>query len=257
MLRVITGLYPLAEAAHLIGGPKASVTDPVPPGTDPLTYRPPPGTFAPFVHDGLVLEIGGGFQPSFEAAAAASQTVVAVASNVGSPDPYVWLDPPVMDRAVHRISDAMQAADPKAAPLFRENTASLIAEIDSTGIDYTSTLSVCRRTTFVTAGSAFAAMASQYGLADSPAGPSPTRATASSLAARIRSLGLPSVIAESWIDPAGAARVASEAGVGLRRIDTLAGPPTGGWPRGATYFSLMESNLSVLSSVLACAVEQQ
>lgn len=253
VLPVAAGLYPLAEAARLVGGAKAAVTDVVPAGADPMSYVPPAGALDTFRREGLVVDIGGGFQPGFEAAAAGATRLL----ELGPANPYVWLDPATMAVAVQRIAGAMEAADPGAAPLFRENSQSLVAEIRSTDIDFSSTLSTCPRTTFVTAGSAFSTMATHYGLVDKPAGTDPAPSDVAALAAQIRSSGLPAVFAETWTDGSGAARVAAAAGVKVRVLDTLAGPPAGGWPRGTTYLTLMERNLGSLGSVLGCPVEQQ
>ena len=100
-IQVVTGLYPLTQAVEQIGQGKVAVTDVVPAGTDPTTYRLTAAQVAVVHRAAVVVEIGGGFQPSFEAAAlgAGAGAVVDLRAALGATDPYVWLDPVVMGPA--------------------------------------------------------------------------------------------------------------------------------------------------------------
>lgn len=252
VLRVVTGLYPLAEAARSIGGEKATIVDVVPPGSNPLTYSPPA-----FGNPGLVIEIGGGFQTGFESVAGSARRVLALDAGLRIDDPYVWLDPTTMGKVANLIATAMESADPSAAPLFRQNTESLQAQISSEGQDYSSTLSTCRISTMVTPDNAFSAMAADYGLDDEVAGTSAGTSRVSNVAAVVEQRALGSVFSEPWVSNAGVQAVAGLANVGLKRLDTLAGEPAAGYPKGTDYFGLMEEDLSTISSVLACSVDEQ
>jgi zinc transport system substrate-binding protein len=254
VLSVATGLYPLAQAVEQIGQNKVSVTDVVPAGSDPTTYRLSPAQAAQVRRAGLVVEIGGGFQPSLEQAAIGAPDVLSLRTKPGTAGAYVWLDPNTMQKAVTTVASAMEAADPAAAGLFRQGAEAFDASVQSTGIDYESTLSVCPRATIFTADTAFAPLAGDYGLRDvaigSSAAPSPTavRDAANSMQAA----GATTVFSEPW-QPAGTVdAVAAAAHVKVRLLDTLEGPPPGGWPPEADYIKLMESNLGALSSALGC-----
>src|SRR5579871_2974470 len=60
VLSVVTGLYPLAVAAEMVGGDKVAVDDLVPAGTDPLAFQPTAQESLTIRSAGLVLEAGGG-----------------------------------------------------------------------------------------------------------------------------------------------------------------------------------------------------
>jgi ABC-type Zn uptake system ZnuABC Zn-binding protein ZnuA len=254
VLTVATGLYPVAQAIEQIGQSKVTVTDVVPDGSDPTTYRLGPDQALQVRQAGLVVEVGGGFQPSFEGAAAGAPDVLQLQGGLKAPNPYVWLDPNVMQKAVALIAGAMEAADPAAAGLFRQGEQAYAAAVQSTGIDYQSTLSACPRMTIFTADAAFATMADDYGLRDVVLGPSSgaTQAAIRRSADTIQTVGATTVFSEPWQPEAVVDTVAEAAHVKVRSLDTLAGPPAGGWPRQADYINLMESDLGALSSALGC-----
>jgi zinc transport system substrate-binding protein len=254
VLAVATGLYPMAQAIEQIGQNKVSVTDVVPAGSNPTAYQLEPAQALQVRRAGLVVEVGGGFQPSFEQAAAGASDVLQLQAKLKATNPYVWLDPNIMAKAVALIAGAMEVADPSAAGLFRQGEQAYEASVQSTGIDYESTLSACPRMTIFTTDSAFAAMANDYGLRDIAVGSSsiPVPAAVRSSASALQTAGATTVFSEPWLPEETVDAVASAAHVKVRLLDTLAGPPPGGWPRQADYINLMESDLGALSSALGC-----
>src|SRR5262249_30388262 len=148
---VVTGLYPLAQAAQQVGGPAVSVSDPVPAGANPRTYRLSPAEGAEVHQAGIVILAAAGFQPSFDAAASGARRVLDLRAALATDASYPWLNPQLMVRAVSAIAGALKAANPAAANLYGAGARAFSAEVASTGIDYESTLSVCPRRTFVTA----------------------------------------------------------------------------------------------------------
>jgi ABC-type Zn uptake system ZnuABC Zn-binding protein ZnuA len=257
VLSVTTGLYPLAQIAELVGGTKAAVDDVVPPGVDPLTFVPTAVETRVLRASGLVLEVGGGFQPGMEKATAGAN----VMSLGGAPgtDPYLWLDPMSMGRAVAAVTKAMADADAPAAPLYESNARSVQAQITSLGFDYSSTLQACPGTTLAVPDQAFSGMAADYGLRIHIVAPSASTAAISSLAASLQSGGVVAAVSEPWVDNTGLDGLASVAHLHVHRVDTLAGVPATGSGTGGTggYFSLMEQNLGVLSSALGCNTSEQ
>jgi zinc transport system substrate-binding protein len=254
VLSVATGLYPLAQAIEQIGQDKVSVTDVVPAGSSPTTFTLGPAQAAEVRRAGLVVDIGGGFQPSFEQTAIGAPDVLELRVKLGTASPYVWLDPNTMRKAVTLMAGAMEAADPAAAGLFRQGAQAFDASVQSTGIDYESTLSACPRATIFTTDSAFAPMARDYGLRDVAVGSSaaPSLTAVRDAALSVQAMGATTVFSEPW-QPAGTVdAVAAAAHVKVRLLDTLEGPPPGGWPTQADYIKLMESNLGALSSALGC-----
>ncbi len=249
---MVTGLYPIAQAVKQIGESKVTVTDVVPPGQNPLTYNLSAADADQVRQATLVVDVGGGFQPSFEAAASGNAHVLSVEPAVKTSNPYFWLDPGVMQAAISTITSAMEKADPKAAPVFRQGTENLLAEVNSTGIDYESTLSTCPLQTIFTANGAFTDMARNYGLQDVVVGTGSSPPP--SVPSEIKSSNTNTIFSETWVSEAAVEAAAAQSHVKVRQLDTLAGPlpPPNEWPPQATYINLLEVNLATLSRALGC-----
>jgi len=223
-----------------------------------VTFRPSPGAVAQIRSAGLVLTTGPGVEPWLTSAAGGGTNVVDVAARLGTTDAYLWLDPELMRSAVTAIAVAMQSADPSDAHVYQEGARDYGVLVQSTAIDYQNTLSTCPEHSIVTADGAFAGMATRYGIKDVVLGtpaPGTSQATVSRGVEALRTTGASSVFSEPWISSAAAATVAAVAAVASvkqRTLDTLLGPPAGGWPRSASYLTLMESNLGALNSALGC-----
>ncbi|MGH9115745.1 MAG: metal ABC transporter substrate-binding protein, partial [Acidimicrobiales bacterium] len=254
VLDVVTGVYPIAQAAKQIGQTKVKVTDVVPPGADPLTYRLPPRATATVKAAGLVVLAGGGLQPSLRAAADQAHHVLTVDDALHSRDAYFWLDPTEMNKAVAAIASAMERANPPAAGLYRNGAQGFSEAVASTGIDYENTLSACPRRTVVTASGEFGPMSRSYDLHNLVVGtsPNPNPDDVGRAAAAVQAAGATTVFTEPWVSDATARAVAGAARVHLGTLDTLLGPPPGGWPSVANYVRLMEANLGALSAALGC-----
>jgi zinc transport system substrate-binding protein len=250
VLSVVTGLYPIQQAVQQIGQSKVDVTDVVPPGDNPLTYALTPAAISEVRSATLIVDVGGGFQPSFERAAGSGNQVLSLGAAIKTSNPYFWLDPNVMEVAISRMAAAMEKADPKAAGVFRQGAEDFAAEVNSTGIDYENTLSTCPRQTIFTANEAFSDVARDYGLQNVLIGtgsnPPPSIATS------VESSGATTIFSEPWVSDDAVDMVAAQSHVKVRQLDTLAGPPPGGWPTQATYINLLESNLGTLSNALGC-----
>jgi zinc transport system substrate-binding protein len=246
---VVTGLYPIAQAARQIGAGAITVTDVVPAGSDPRTYHLTPAQEAQVRRAPVLILVGAGFQPSLDAAASGALRVLDLQATLSAADPYVWLDPQLMVRAVAAIAATLEAANPANASVYRSGARAFSDEVASTGIDYQSTLSVCPRRTIVTADGAFLGMAHRYGLKDQvvETGSSIANATAAA-----QSAGVTTAFSEPFVDGGPVDAVAAGAHLKLRVLDPLTGPPPGGWPRQADYLRLMEANLGALNSALGC-----
>jgi zinc transport system substrate-binding protein len=246
---VVTALYPLQQAVAQIGQTKVTVIDVVPPGANPLTYQLTPNQVAEVRSADLAVEVGGGFQRSFEDAAEGARRVWALLPAASA---YSWLDPTAMSDATGRLVEAMAAANPPAAAFYRQGERAFADELRSTGIDYQSTLSTCPVDVIFTADSAFGQMSRQYGLHNDILGTNPSPTVVASDVAEVRAADATTVFREPWVADTGVNEVASLAHRKVRTLDNLVGPPPGGWPRSATYITLLEANLGALSAALGC-----
>jgi zinc transport system substrate-binding protein len=257
VISVVSGLWPLAQLAEAIGQGNVSVDDVVPPGSDPRTYVLTASDRARVRSAVVDLEIGGGFQPSFEAAAP-GRTVRLLPSPGASP--YVWLDPYTMERTATVVARALERADPEADATFRTGLANVEAEIGTLDDDYQSTLSSCPDQKLVTVDDAFAGLHPRYPVTDiaitsGPLTPTPSVATVRREVAAIRATGSDEVYNESWIPESDIIAATTVTRVKVGTLDTLEGPTTSvAWPyrSGQEYVSLMELNLSTISSALHC-----
>ena len=249
---VVTSAYQLAQAAGFIAGGKARVTDLVPAGSNPFAFEPSSEQVSEVQRAGLFVFTGAKVQPGFSSAVGVAAHKVDVSS--ATSELFFWLDPPAMRAAVQVIETAMENADPANAGTFRSGARDLEVELDSTGIDYQSTLSTCPRRTIFAADNAFADLAKRYDLNYQSLGAASSQAPGRFAAeSAVRSSGATAIFAESWVGDSTVNLVARSAGAKVRTLDTLLAPPPGGWPRQATYVSLLESNLGRLSDALGCA----
>lgn len=254
VLTVATGLWPLAQAAAEIGGGNVQVEDVVPAGDNPLTSTLSGAQVERVKKAGLALEIGDGFQPTFERAAGHTRTAV-VAS--GSGDPYIWLNPYDMEKVATKVALAMEAANPKADKTYSAGLDSFQAQLSSLDADYQSTLSACPDDTLVTVGDAFAVLSPRYTVHDDDVappdpGPLPSTATVKQEVSAIKASGASVVYSDTWIPQSAIVEASAIDDVRVSPIDTLVGEPPGGWKGKPTYFFQMEQVLSVLSSALHC-----
>ena len=256
---MVTGVYPLAQAVQSIGQVDVSVIDLSMPGHDPATLSPTAAQARQVRSAGLVVEMGGGYQPALSRAAAGNPHVVTLLPVLGGTDPAVWLDPAEMERAVPLIGGALIRADPAAAGDFRNGERDFAQILQSLDIDFMRSLSDCAARAVATPDGAFRPVAARYGFIDDVVTGS-AEANPSAIgrdAAGIRAAGATTALTEPYADNAALRAAAEAAHVRIRSIDTLAGPPARGWPAGANYFALMEQDLSVLQGALQCASSQQ
>lgn len=257
-ITVATGLWPLAQMASYISQGRARVLDVVPKGQDPQTYVLSAAQDAVVRRASVVLDIGGGFQPSFEKAAAGAPRVVSLLAAVGGTNPYVWLDPQLMVKASEAATAAFVRAEPAHKRLFDNGERDLRALLTSLATIYQDSLSDCPLSSFVTTNGAFSRLGSQYGIHDValsgkavPADPS--AAQVARAAQQIRAVHARSVFVEPFQPAALARKAAAAAGVPVAVLDTLVGPPATGWPPKATYDQMMQNDVAVLARSLACS----
>jgi zinc transport system substrate-binding protein len=254
-LTVVTAAFPLAQAVSEIAQGKVDVVDLAPAGGNPADLTLTAEQVAQVRSAGVVVEVGGSYQPALTQAAAGRPNVVDLLPALGGTDPDVWLDPVLMQRVTPLIGAAMIKAEPVAATVFKDGEQDFDAELQSVAIDYEGTLTDCPDKTIVTPDDAFTRTAAEYGFTDLVVGASntPTTAEVASATSAIRAASPHTVFTEPWAANGTVEAAAAAAHVPVRSIDALAGPPPQGWPGGSTYFDLIEQDLSSLGDALQCA----
>ena len=251
--RIAAAFYPLAYAAEQVAPPGAEVDNLTPPGAEPhdleLTAHD-----VELVHSAdLVLLLGHGFQPQLEAAAGTGERVLRLLDTPGlhthpNGDPHVWLDPVRYSLIVKRIAAALhrpRAADP------------LVAKLGALDRDYRRGLRTCTRREIVTSHEAFAYLGERYGLRQvaitglSPeAEPTPKRLE--SVVRTVRQTGATTIFFETLVSPRIADTVARETGARTAVLDPIEGLTSSAQRHGASYFTVMRSNLANLRVALGC-----
>src|SRR4029453_17896674 len=75
---VVASFYPLAEAASKVGGDLVSVQNLTPPGVEPHDLELAPDDIEAIANAGVIVYLGGGFQPAVEDALAEAEHAVTV-----------------------------------------------------------------------------------------------------------------------------------------------------------------------------------
>ena len=251
--RVAAAFYPLAYAAKELAPPGTEVDNLTPPGAEPHDLELTAHDVELVRSADLVLLLGDGFQPQLEAAAGNGAHVLRLLDTLGldrhpNNDPHVWLDPVRYELIVKRI----------AVALHRPHSADrLVTRLHALDREYRRSLRSCVRHDIVTSHEAFAYLGERYGLRQiaitglSPeAEPTPKRLER--VVRLVRTTGATTIFFETLVSPRIADTVARETGARTAVLDPIEGLNSTEQKRGASYFSVMRSNLANLRGALGC-----
>lgn len=275
-LLVAASFYPMAEFVRGVGGGQVEVMTMVPDGAEPHDWEPSPrdltrlGHARVFVYNGMVepwaqqaLEALSerGIIPVEAGAGLFERGIIPVEAGAGLfergsvQDPHVWISPKRALLEVARITDALCAADPQHADIYKSNSRNYMARLQALDARLTQIGRTAPRKVFVTAHAAFGHLAADYGLRQlSVTGISPeaepTPADMQRLIQTVRREGVRYIFFETLTDPKIAALVAQEAGVQTAVLDPLEGVDAEGRQAGLDYLKLMERNADSLAAAL-------
>ena len=285
-LQVVASFSILGDLVENVGGDAVEVTTLIGPGVDAHTFDPAPADLVVLSEADLVFENGLGFEPWLDQFFASTQppgTRVVVTEGIapraagedvehedeelpaadgdqqGQFDPHVWHDVANAIVIVGNIRDALVAADPARADLYKANAGAYVAELtalDASIREQVGTLPVERRK-LITSHDTFSYFAAAYGfdvigtalgsLATEAGDPSARDIAV--LISQIEEAGIPAIFAENVSNPDLMESIAAEAGVELAPplyTDAL-GPP--GSPAD-TYLAMMQSNVATIVNAL-------
>ena len=264
-LNVVASFSILADFVKNVGGDKVNVVTLVGPNGDVHVYTPAPSD-AKKNADAKILFINGlgleGWLPRL-VQSAGSKAAIVTASNGVAPlqhgsdaDPHAWQSVPNVKIYVGNIRDALIAADPADAPVFRSNAERYLAELDTLDADVRSAIAKIppERRKVITTHNAFGYFAAAYGIEFvAPVGVSTeTEPSARDIALLIRQIKaekIPAVFLENLSDDRLIARIAAETGAkagGTLYSDSL----TGEKGPAPTYIDLIRHNIKALTSAL-------
>ncbi len=264
-LNVVASFSILADFVKKVGGDKVNVVTLVGPNGDVHVYTPAPSD-AKKNADAKILFINGlgleGWLPRL-VQSAGSKAAIVTASNGVAPlqhgsdaDPHAWQSVPNVKIYVGNIRDALIAADPADAPVFRSNAERYLAELDRLDAEVRSAIAKIppERRKVITTHNAFGYFAAAYGVEFvAPVGVSTeTEPSARDIALLIRQIKaekIPAVFLENLSDDRLIARIAAETGAkagGTLYSDSL----TGEKGPAPTYIDLIRHNIKALTSAL-------
>src|SRR5450631_3358864 len=200
-VNVVTSFSILGDFAKNVGGERVSVTTLVGPDGDVHVYTPAPAD-AKKIADAKLLVVNGlgleGWLPRLLQASGSKAPIVVATKNIAplklgsDADPHAWQSVANARIYVTNIRDALVAADPADAAIFRANTERYLAELDALDREVREAIGKIpesRRKVISTHG-AFGYFASAYGiefLAPLGVSPNPRPAPATSQASSPRS----------------------------------------------------------------------
>lgn len=275
-ITVVTTLFPLYDFAKNIGQDKVEVSLLLPPGVEAHTFEPKPSDISKINNANIFVYTGKFMEPW------AHDIIQSVLNNkllvvdsskgitlipgvfhdedepVGSMDPHIWLDFSNAKIMAQNIESALQQADPKNAIYYQNNLKNYQSKLDDLDKAYKNTLYGCQTKTIVYGGHyAFGYLAKRYGLQYIAAqGVSPDAEPSAKdiidLVNQIKKDNIKYVFYEELTSPKIAETLANETNAKLLLLNGAHNLAKEDYESGATFISLMESNLKNLSLGLNC-----
>ncbi|TFH53015.1 zinc ABC transporter substrate-binding protein [Actinomyces viscosus] len=167
-------------------------------------------------------------------------------------DPHFWLDPQRMIAVAEAMEASFAKIDPANANDYKTGLDKLKTALTNLDTQYSTGLSTCQRTTFVTSHAAFGYMADRYKLTqasisgiDPETEPSP--AELANIKSVVQSTGTTTIFTEELVSPTTAQAIAAETGAETNVLSPLESKPERG-----DYTDAMTTNLDRLKIALAC-----
>ena len=264
-LNVVASFSILGDLVRNVGGERVAVTTLVGPDGDVHVYTPAPAD-AKKIADAKLVIINGlgleGWLPRLVQSSGSKAAIVAATSGIAprklgsDADPHAWQSVVNARIYVANIRDALGAADPANAGVYRANVDVYLAKLD--GLDREVREAVAQipqaRRKVISTHNAFGYFADAYGVEFiAPLGVSTeSEASARDIAGiitQVRSGKIPAVFLENISDPRLIRRISAE--TGARIGGTLYSDGLTGEKRDApTYIDMVRHNIKVLTGAL-------
>src|SRR5437588_703391 len=264
-IRVIASFSILGDFARNVGGERVNVTTLVGPDSDVHVYTPAPADTKDIADANLIIVNGLALEGWLErlVQSSGSKAPIVVATNGIAPrrlgshaDPHAWQWVANAKIYVADIRDALTAADPPGAAVYRANADAYLAKLDALDGEVRAAIAKIpeARRKVISSHNAFGYFADAYGIAFiAPQGVSTeSEASARDIAGiitQIRAAKIPAVFLENVSDPRLMRRISAETGArigGTLYSDSLTGE-NGDAP---TYIDMVRHNIKALTSAL-------
>jgi zinc/manganese transport system substrate-binding protein len=265
-LKVVASFSILGDFVRNVGGERVEVTTLVGPDGDVHVYAPAPAD-ARKIADAKLLVINGlgleGWLPRLLQASSGKAPIITATKGVAplklgsGADPHAWQSVANAKKYVTNIRDALAAADPADAEVFRKQAETYLAKLDALDREVRDAIKKIpeSRRKVISTHDAFGYFASAYGIQFiAPLGVSTeSEASARDIAgiiAQIKTAKIPAVFLENISDPRLIRRISAETGArvgGTLFSDSL----TGEKGDAPTYIEMVRHNIKALTSALA------
>lgn len=263
---VVASFSIIGDLVRQIGGDRVSVTTIVGPDGDAHVYEPSPADGRRIAQARLIFVNGLGFEGWLDRlikSAKSKGEVVTLGKGIAArkdeegQDPHAWQDVANAKVYVEAIREALTAADPEGAQIYRANADAYLAKLDALDAEIQQAITAVpkERRRVVSTHDAFGYFAARYGVEFiAPQGVSTEAEVSARDVARIidavRAHKVGAVFIENVADPRLAKRIASETGArmgGTLYSDALSDAKGD----GATYIDMMRHNVKELAKALA------
>lgn len=265
-VRLVASFTILADFAKNAGGDRVSVTSLVGADGDAHVYAPSPSDAKKIAEARLLIVNGLGFEgwlPRLVQSSGGRAHIVEASKGVAPRKPGSHVDPHAWQSVANakiyaaNIRDALVAADPEGADIYRGNTETYLKQLDVLEREVRNAIAAIpeARRKVISTHDAFGYFAEAYGVAFiAPQGVSTdSEASARDVAAIIRQIRaekIPAVFLENVSDPRLMRRIAAETGArlgGALYSDSL----TGEKGDAPTYIDMVRHNIRALTGALA------
>lgn len=257
---VAVSFYPLAEIVQRVAGDTVQLLQLTPAGKEPHETDISAQQLVELSKADVVFYLGDGFQPSVEKAIKSLPSTVKAIDLLSqldhSSDPHVWLDPENMTKIAMAVSDSITSLLPNSSAIA-QRLSTYSDELDAVGTLMDTRFSSCERRQLVTAHDAFGYFAQRTGLiaiAISGIDPStePSAKELEATAKIARENNVTTVFFEEILPKEFADTVAKAIGAKVNSIDAVETISENDLEAGATYISIMKSNVSKIAAGLGC-----
>jgi len=265
-LNVVASFSILGDFAKNVGGERVSVTTLVGPNGDVHVYTPAPADAQKIANAKIVIFNGLGLEgwlPRLVQSAGSRATMITASQGItprrlgSDADPHAWQSVANAKIYVANIRDALVAADPADAQVFRTDADAYLTKLDALDREVREAIAQIppERRKVISTHDAFGYFASAYGIEFiAPQGVSTeSEASARDIAkiiTQVRASKIPAVFLENISDPRLMRRIATETGArigGTLYSDSL----TGEKGEAPTYIDMVRHNIKALTSALS------
>ena len=264
-LKVVTSFSILGDFVRIVGGDRVEVTTLVGPDGDVHVYTPTPADVRK-IADAKLLVVNGfgleGWLPRLIQAAGGKSAIVTATDGIAplkagsDADPHAWQSVANAEKYVANIRDALAAADPMDAEVFRQNARIYLARLEALDGEVRQAISQIpeSRRRMISTHDAFGYFAARYGIAFiAPVGVSteaePSARDIAGIIGQVKTEHIPAVFLERIGDPRLMQRISVETGArvgGTLYSDALT-DEKGDSP---TYIDMVRHNIRTLTSAL-------